>query len=374
MKYIYLDNAATTAQGALVTQEINRAGEMLFYNSAALYPPSLFVKQQIEAARQVILKRLCASGEGELVFTSGATESNNIVIIGKSAKHGRVLLLEGEHSSCHIPIKHLKDGGYEVDMIPIDKGGKVDLAAFSGACAEIDTAKLPVLVVFGLVNSDTGTVQDARAFVQAVRAVFPRAHIHCDATQAFCKIPFDAAGLDLDSVAVSAHKIGGPKGIGALWMKKGANIRPLIMGGGQQTLRPGTENTGGVLGFACAVQVFDTEKNMRHVAGLHSRLVTNLPKGCTVNGVNNNPYITNIQLPNLLGQAVMNALAANGVLVGLGSACASNALKNRTLLAMGISDKKTKQVIRVSFSPENTISDVDTFIAVLKKVLANLVA
>jgi len=362
MNYVYLDNAATTKIDPRVAEVVAHAGEMDFYNSAALYGPSLLVKQKIQAARGVILKRLCKSGDGELVFTSGATESNNIVIFSKAVKHGRVLLLEGEHSSAHMPIKHLKDNGYTVEMIPLMNNGLANPHAIGGAG---DGA--PTLVVFGLVNSDTGTIQDAQSFVREIRARYKNAHIHCDATQGFCKIPFDAMELDLDSVAISAHKIGGPKGIGALWVKKGVHLKPQMHGGGQQILRPGTENTPGILGFAKSVEIYETQKNLVHVGKLHTHLIKHLPNGCTINGLNNNPYITNIQLSNVLGQTVMNALGNDGILVGLGSACSSNSSINRTLVAMGINEQKTRQVLRISFSPTNTIKDVDAFTSALKK-------
>jgi len=358
--YTYFDNAATTRQHPAVTEAMNEIAEAEFYNSAAMYPPSLAVKQKIEHARKTILEKL-GGQSGELVFTSGATESNNMVIFGKSTKRGRVLCLEGEHASVHAPVKYLKDNGYDVAMIPLQKDGR----------ANIDKLPTADLVLFGLVNSDTGTIQDARAIVNAVRRQNPKAHIHCDATQAFCKLPFNVTELGFDSVAISAHKFFGPKGIGALWLKKGVHLNPIMLGGGQQSMRPGTENSPAVLGFARAVEIFDTDKNFAHVGALHAHLIKNLPANVTVNGVNNNPYITNLQL-NVMGQTVMNALASENIFVGLGSACSSGGDKNRTLSAMGLDDKKTKQVIRVSFSADNTIAEVDNFISKLKQVLTSL--
>jgi len=363
MNYIYLDNAATTRQHPEVTAEINRATNESFYNPAALYAPSLGVKKQIERARTIILNRLSPSGGGEVIFTSGATESNNMVIFSKSQKNGHVLLLDGEHSSAHNPVKFLKDSGFPVTHIPLNADGRIRTPALSGGDG---------LVIFGLVNSDTGTIQDAAGFVRDIRAKYPNAHIHCDATQAFCKIPFDANTLGFDSVAISAHKIGGPKGIGALWLKKGVNLRPMLYGGGQHPLRPGTENTTGILGFARAVEVFDTTTSWSHISNLHARLIMKLPQGCTVNGINNNPYITNISLPNVLGQTVMNALAIEGIIVGMGSACAASSNTNRTLQAMGMPPQKTRQVLRVSFSSENTVAHVDAFTTKLGDILTKL--
>lgn len=368
MRYIYFDNAATTRQSDEVTAEIDRCATQNFYNSAALYGPSLEVKNQIERARDVIRHRLTKTGEGELVFTSGATESNNMVIFGKiNSIRQHILLLEGEHASAYQPVKNLKDSGYCVDMIPLLKNGRADLDAL--ACLlDSETA----LVVFGFVNSDTGTIQDAKSIVRTVRSIAPRAHIHCDATQAFCKIPFDVTALGIDSMSVSAHKIHGPKGIGALWLRKGVNLHPIMIGGGQQPLRPGTENNPAIMGFAKAAELFDTNASFMRVSELHEHLVRNLPAGCAVNGINNNPYITNIGLPNILGQTVMNALSEIGILVGLGSACSSRAQSNRTLLAMGLPEQKTKQVLRISFCASNTIEEVDIFLNKLKQLLIDL--
>jgi len=365
MDYIYLDNAATTRTSDAVNVEMVRVQSNLFYNSAALYSPSLAVKNEIIRAADIIKQRLTKSSKGEIIFTSGATESNNMVILGKiTHKSHHLLVLTGEHSSSYAPAKHLKDRGFEVDFIPLKPDGGAD----------IDTLKKLIkpntaLVVFGLVNSDTGCTQNAAEIVRAVRFVNKTTVIHCDATQAFCKHHFDAGILGFDSVAISAHKICGPKGIGALWIREGINFHPIMFGGGQQNLRPGTENNAAVLGFAKAVQMWDTDKNLAHVTELHKRLVRGLPAGCTVNGKNNNPFITNIQLPGILGQTVMNALCSAGICVGLGSACASTATKNRTLLGMGIPEAKTKQVLRVSFGPDNTFTDVDKFLTELSNTI-----
>ena len=369
MDLIYFDNAATTRISDMAQKEIERAERELYFNSAALYSPSLDVKREINRAKQVITGKL--AGSGDLIFTSGATESNNMVIFGKitGIRH-HLLIAAGEHSSVYAPSVYLQKNGFEVDFVPLLPDGQID-------CDALRRLILPntALFVFGMVNSDTGTLQNCAEIVRTVRSVNPRTHVHCDATQAFCKFGFDAAALGFDSVAVSAHKIYGPKGIGALWLCKGITLKPIMYGGGQQEYRPGTENTPAVLGFAAAVQSFDTDKYFRHIKSLHSRLAAGLPGlNCTVNGNNLNPYITNIQLPKgILGQTVLNALSARGIYVGLGSACASSSSKNRTLLAMGISEAKTKQVLRVSFGIYNTIAEVEVFLQSLREVLAKLI-
>jgi len=369
MNTIYFDNAATTKICTAAQKEVERAEQELYFNSAALYGSSLNVKREIERAKNVIKKRLTRSGEGELIFTSGATEGNNMVVFGKITNPRQHFLASaGEHSSVYSPSVYLKQNDFNVDYAPLLSDGQIDTDA-------VKRRILPntALFAFGMVNSDTGTLQNAAEIVRAVRAINPRTHIHCDAVQSFCKFDFDAASLGLDSVVVSAHKIYGPKGIGALWLRKGVTLKPLMLGGAQQDYRPGTENNPAILGFAAAVENFDTEKYYNHIKQLHARLIRGLPADCTINGSNLNPYITNIQLPKgILGQTVLNALSMKGICVGLGSACASTASKNRTLLAMGIPEAGTKQVLRVSFGIYNTLAEVDIFLDELKKISSSL--
>jgi len=186
--------------------------------------------------------------------------------------------------------------------------------------------------------------------------------------QAFCKFNFSVEKLGFDSVTVTAHKINGPKGVGALWIKKNITVAPLLYGG-DHGLRAGTESNALIIGFATAVETFDTAKNFNHISKLHERLLNSLPDGLTINGINNNPYITNIQLPNIMGNTVQNALSARGIFVGLGSACAVNAEVNRTLRAMGRTQKQQKQVLRISFGINNTVAEVDKFVEELRNIL-----
>lgn len=370
MYSIYFDNAATTRTCDKVRESMQHADSNLYFNSAALYAKSLEVRREIDKANNLIKKRLTSSGNGELVFTSGATEGNNMVVFGKIANpRNHLLVSAGEHSSVYAPSVHLKNSGFDVEYVPLLSSGEIDQDALKRLIRP-DTA----LFVFGMVNSDTGTLQNVSEIVRVVREANPRTHIHCDAVQAFCKYGFDVVSLDLDSVIVSAHKIYGPKGIGALWLRKGATLKPIMFGGAQQAYRPGTENSTAIIGFAEAVQAFDTVKYYEHIKGLHTRLVAGLSNlGTRINGNNLNPYITNVQLPKgILGQTVLNALSARGICVGLGSACNSTAAKNRTLLAMGVSESLTKQVLRISFGIYNTLGEVDTFLKVLQETLAKL--
>jgi cysteine desulfurase len=376
MDLIYLDNAATTRVSAAVRAEVERAERELYFNSAALYAASLSVKKEIERAARVIKEKIARSADGELVFTSGATEGNNMVIFGKITNiKQHILVAAGEHSSVYAPSVALKNQGFDVDYVPLNSVGEIDRDALK-RLVRPNTA----LFVFGMVNSDTGVLQNSGGIVKAVRAVNPRVHIHCDAVQAFCKFDFDAVALGLDSVVVSGHKINGPKGVGALWMRKGTKLKPVMYGGAQQDYRPGTENNPGILGFAKAAETFDTAGNYARIIKLKQRLAEGVAAlGCGINGGTCpnfsgpiNPYITNVQLRGILGNTVMNALSARGICVGLGSACAANASKNRTLLAMGVPEEKTKQVLRISFGAFNTEADIETFLGELQDILKKL--
>ena len=365
-KIVYLDNAATTRTLDEIRDAIEYAENNLYFNTAAMYAGSLRSRKAVGDASAIIKKRLTKSGSGNLIFTSGATESNNMVILGiaTNLRH-HVLVVSGEHSSVHSPAVYLSNQGFDVEYVPLNSDGTVDLVALE-RLVRPNTA----LFVFGMVNSDTGVMQDVEAIVRVVRGRNSKAHIHCDAVQAFCKFDFDVDKLGLDSVAISAHKIYGPKGIGALWLRKGVNLKSIMYGGAQQDFRPGTEDTPRVMGFTMAVQTFDTCANAGKVAQLRNRLTSGLTKDCVINGKQNNPYIINISLPNnILGATVVNALSECGIYVGLGSACATNSAKNRTLLAMGLTEKQTKQVIRVSLGIKNTECDVDVFLMELKRCL-----
>ena len=367
---IYLDNAATTKPDKRVLDAMRAVDETMFYNSAALYGASANVKKELETAASIVHKRLSRRESGTLVFTSGATESNNLVIFGKiiTPKH-KLVLLSGEHSSSYSPSVFLRQNNVQVEYVPLLKNGEADQKSLKNILTKDVT-----LVCFSLVNSDTGVLQDAKEIVSLVKGVNPKIHVHCDAVQGFCKHDFDVDDLGFDSCSVSAHKIYGPKGIGALWVRKGVTLRPILYGGSDHGFRPGTENNSAITGFAKAVEIFDTKKDFEHVSALHSRLVEGLPASVSFSTGSyspKNPYIANLLLP-VMGSHVLNALSAKGIYVGLGSACSARATKNRTLLAMGMNERQSKNVLRLSFGRWNTISDVDDFLAGLTLVLSQL--
>jgi len=367
---IYLDNAATTRPRPEVSEAMADVDRNSYYNAAAMYAGAVQAQRTLSESMNIIHRRLTRRGEGSLIMTSGATEGNNMVIFGKiTTPRHHTVVAAGEHSSTYAPSMALRQNDYNVDYVPLTASGVIDLDALRRALRPTTT-----LMCFSLVNSDIGTLQPARDIVKIVKQISTKAHIHCDAVQAFCKFDFDVMDLGFDTVTISAHKINGPKGIGGLWIRRGANLRPIMYGGSGQDFRPGTDNNAGIVGFARGVESFNTAESFAHVVALQERLIAGLPSGftLTVGSAGNNPYITNIMLPGVFGNTAMNALSAMGIYVGLGSACSSRVAKNRTLLAMGISESKSKNVLRVSFGIYNTIADVDAFNEALKEVLADL--
>ncbi|MCQ2381758.1 MAG: aminotransferase class V-fold PLP-dependent enzyme [Clostridia bacterium] len=347
---IYLDNAATTKIQLPVWQAMQAIEEKNYFNANTLYLGGIQAAQVINQARSTLLKKLHATS-GQIVFTNTATQANHLImnhLIRRVDHH--LVITAGDHNSVYLLAKEKSDHGYTVTTLPLLTNGTLDLDAIKQLVTE-KTA----LFVFSLVNSDIGTYQDAAAIVKAVRACNPRTHIHADASQAFCKFDFNVDELDLDSVTICGHKIHGPKGIGALWVRDGIQIE-----------QPhGTLNNAGIIGLATAAEKFSCPQ----VQELHRYLVEHLPEGCRVNGINNNPYITNILLPNVFGETVLNALSAQEIYVGLGSACASHAKGNRTLSAMKLSPKEQKQVLRISLGMNNTLDDIKTFLSALQSVL-----
>ncbi len=350
---IYLDNAATTKINPTVWQAMQAIEQNNFFNTNTLYLGGVQAMQAVNQAKNILMQKLHAT-DGQIIFTNTATQANHLIIDHCLRRpEQQIVMTAGDHNSIYLYAKEREERGYTVDTVSLQRDGTVDLKSISELVNEKTT-----LFIFSLVNSDVGTYQDATAIVAAVRARNPRTHIHADAAQAFCKFDFNVSQLGLDSVTICGHKIHGPKGVGALWVRAGINIE-----------QPhGTLNHAAIVGLATAAENFACPQ----VNELHRYLVEHLPAGCRVNGINNNPYITNILLPNVFGETVLNALSAQGIYVGLGSACASHAKGNRTLAAMKLSPKEQKQVLRISLGMNNTLDEIKTFLNALQTVLLSI--
>ncbi|MDR2168441.1 MAG: aminotransferase class V-fold PLP-dependent enzyme [Clostridiales bacterium] len=323
---IYLDNAATMRPNAAALAAVARSVE-IFANPSSLHAPGLAAEKEINAARAAIAA-IIGAAPAEIYFTSGGTESNNLAIFGGAKKHKgrRIVTLKGEHPSISEPLAKLAArGDFEICY---------DMENFSNAC----------LATLSHVNSETGEIADIQAIGKAIKKQNPGAIFHVDACQSFCKIPINVRSAGIDLLTLSAHKIGGIKGCGALFVRQGISLAPLILGGGQEGgLRSGTENVPGILAFAAAAKHFwqNSTANFAHVAGLKKRWTAE-------NRPNESPYILSLEVDGIAPHVILNALSAKGIHVSTGAACSAKKKQ-----------KTGEKALRISFSPENTPEEID---------------
>ncbi len=356
----YLDNSATTKPFDEVIVEMARSMAEGWHNPSAAYPLGVAVEDTINRARMLVTKAL---GGGKLVFTSGGTEADNLAIFGAAtAKRSRFVTSAVEHPAVLAAFEELKARGQDVVVLPVDGSGLVPLDALVDA-VDWDTALVSVMHV----NNETGAIQDIAALAAAVRAKSPGAVFHSDGVQAFLKVPAELAKWGVGLYSVSAHKVHGPKGVGALWVGDGVKLKPHAYGGGQeQGLRSGTENVPGILGFAKAVEVYSQGLEQRRAAMMELKLMLadglQAIDGAIVNGPapqDGAPHILNVSFEAVTGEVLLRALAEQGVYVSTGSACGARQRKpSATLKAMGLSDARVGSAIRFSLSTMNTTDDI----------------
>jgi cysteine desulfurase len=342
----YLDHAATSP---LRPEARAAAIEAMacFGNPSSVHAEGRAARALVEQARATIQRSIAAAGAGELVFTSGATEANATIA---AAARGVILAAAIEHPSI------LAQPG--VETLPVDALGRLDLSALEARLALGDVA----LVALMLANNETGVIQPV--FEAARLAHAAGARLHVDAVQALGQIPIDVAALDCDSLALSAHKLGGPKGAGALWLHDPATLTPLIRGGGQEERRrAGTENTSGIAGFAAAVTAGMAETSER-LSGLRLALeagVRAIAADAVViaEAAERLPHIAAIALPGVPAATQVMALDLAGIAVSAGAACSSGKVaRSHVLEAMGTPAALADGTIRISLGWSTTESDI----------------
>ena len=363
MSQTYLDNSATTRVCEAAAQAAYRVMTEVYGNPSSLHTLGFRAEQELTAARRQVAA-LIGAEEGEITFTSGGTEANNLAIFGAVAAHphdGRHIVTTAvEHASVSASVDALEKQGYTVTRLVPDENGVLTADAIVSAC-RADT----VLVAIMLVNNEIGAKFPVEQVVPAIRRVAPKAHIHCDAVQAAGKLPIRADRWGVDSMAVSAHKIHGPKGVGALYLRKGARLLPRQYGGKQETgLRPGTEAAPLVAAFGAAIaQLPPIPKQMAHYDALKQHLLSRLGDHPAVRfhlptgGV---PYIIHLSVPGYKSETLLHFLAQKEIYVSSGSACSKGA-KSPVLTAMGLPVAEIDSALRVSLCRDNTIEDMDNF-------------
>jgi cysteine desulfurase len=367
MTFIYLDNAATTRVAPEVAAVVHACMQEDFGNPSSAHFLGIRAEARVKEARRQVLAALgdAEGRHGDLVWTSGGTESDALGTLGAA----RALRRRGQHVLCtaieHAAVRSsgemLADEGFAVDFVPVTGAGVVEVDAVR-ALVRPDT----VLVAVMLVNNEVGTVQPVAEVARAVKAVRPEVHVHCDAVQALGKLPVDARALGVDSLAVAAHKLHGPKGVGALWLRKGARVAPLWSGGGHQGgQRAGTLNVPGIAGMGAAVVLARQGLTERAESwrGFRTTLIQAARDSGVAVRVNGDgaacaPHIVSIGFTGVPAEPLLHVLESRGVLVSAGSACSARSNNPSPVLqAIGVSPEVG--TLRFSFGRDTTADEID---------------
>ena len=372
---IYLDNSATTKPYDEVVDYIAEVSKKYYGNPSSLHTKGIEAENFIKKSRSQIAKVLKVDSK-EIIYTSGGTEANNMAILGylrgnpRAGKH--IITSEIEHPSVLEVFKQLSTEGYRVDYIPVDNKGIIKLDVLKKV-ADSETS----LLSFMFTNNEVGSIQPVFEINKIKKEVCPNAVLHIDAVQAFCKTAIYPVAMNIDLLSVSSHKIHGPKGIGALYIRKGLKVKPLLLGGGQETaLRSGTENVPAICGFGLATELTAglMESNYKKVSELKEYFVEHIRSNFQEALINSSeealPYIVNVSFPNLKSEVLLHHLEQKNIFVSTGSACSSHKSSNSHVLkAMGISSGYIDGAIRFSFSAANTEEELKTTIEALKEII-----
>ena len=375
---IYFDNAATTRVSDTAAQAAISAMTELYANPSSAHAFGFEAEKALRAARAAVLAALgFTPSEGSLVFTGSGSEADNLALRGAAhalARRGRhIVLSDSEHPAVENTAKDLEKEGFTLSRLST-KGGKLDLDE-ARAVLTPDT----ILVSCMAVNNETGAIYDIASLASLAKALCPNALFHTDAVQAFTKIP---AGVwkKADLVSVSAHKIHAPKGVGALFVRKGVRLVPCITGGGQENgLRSGTEAMPGICAMAAAAKqaTADFAALDAQVKSINAYLRTRLSAldGVCINTEPDGflPHILSIAVPGLRSEILLRFLSERGIYVSAGSACSAKHADNRVLSAFGLPDKIADSTLRLSFSADNTTAECDAFVKALSDAMQTLI-
>jgi cysteine desulfurase len=355
---IYLDNSATTRAFKGAADTVAYYMNQEYFNASGLYQRAVSIDDRMEQGRRRILTQL--GGQGRIIFTSGGTESNNMAILGAAsaagAGKGRFITSATEHAAVYNVFKHLAGRGYDVVFLKPRKDGTADPDELDHSLTE-DT----VLVSLMHVNNETGAINDIEELGYRIKKRCPDILFHCDGVQAFLKLPVNADRGKVDMYSISSHKFHGPKGVGALYLRKGLKLPAIQYGGEQENgYRPGTYNTPGIMGMLAAIDQYAANQSA-YVAKMKEckrAMVSEFEKnleGIAINGpsiMDGAPHILNISFAGVHSQVLLQAVEEEGVLIGTGAACSSHKqAESRILLSMGISKDRAKSAVRLSLSP-----------------------
>lgn len=371
---IYLDNAATTKCYKSSAEILYKTNVENYYNASALYKSSADVSKQIKIARENIKKVLHAP-DGELYFMSGGTEADNMALFcTRKPKNSRIIVSLGEHDAIINSANELKNQGFDVVFCPINHDGSVNIEEFKNLLNGNVS-----LVSIMQVSNETGAINDIKTLVKLTKKTNPDAIFHCDGVQAFGKIKVNLRALGVDLYTISGHKIHAPKGIGALFIKKGVSVKPLIYGGGQEKgMRSGTEISPLIFAFNDAItknfKNFDQNysKKQQYIEQFKLKLTKSIENIHVISPIENvAPHILTVAFEDIRGEVLLHSLEKFDILVGIGSACSSHH-ESRFKSLLGLDDKHRDGIVRFSVSEFNSIDEIDFVIDTIKSELETL--
>lgn len=368
--FVYLDNSATTRQYERVTEVMKTSMEENYGNPSSLHKLGLVAEKQMRQSRKTVADSLGAK-EDEVFFTSGGTESDNTALFGIAHARKRagkkIITTQVEHPAVLESCRLLEQQGFQVEYIGVDDKCRLDMEQLRAAI-DSDTILISIMAV----NNETGTIMP----VSEIAKIKANALLHSDAVQAYGKISLEHTGADL--ISVSGHKIHGPKGIGALYVKKGVHLPAYLVGGGQERhMRSGTENVPAILGFGAAVELSRKNWTMRQETMEKARthllagLLDQVPDIKINSPEDGACSVLNVSFLGTRGEVLLHTLEQDDIYVSTGSACSSNKKgRSHVLSAMGLSEKEIEGAIRFSFSEFNTIEEMDYVLEKVKNAVS----
>ena len=366
----YFDNSATTPVYPEVRDLMVKIMEEDYGNPSSLHMKGVTAARYIKDARESLAGEMKVMPK-EIVFTSGGTESNNMALIGGALANRRagnkIITTSVEHASVGSPMEFLAGMGFDVVRIGVDSSGQIDQLM-----SEVDDDTIIVSVMY--VNNEIGTVMPIADIARLIKEKNPNVLFHVDAIQAFGKYRIYPKRMGIDMMSISGHKFHGPKGVGALFIRDRVKVKPIIYGGGQQSgMRSGTENVPGIAGMALAAEITynGLEEKMEHLRQIKEHLISELTQ---IDDVYSNsgdaPHIASITFKGVRSEVMLHALEEREVYVSSGSACSSNKQHaSGTLKAIGLPQDKLESTLRFSFSPENTMEQVDYAVECCRQLL-----
>lgn len=379
MTYIYFDHAATTPVHPEVVEAMLPHFTQNFGNASSTHSAGREARAVLNQSRDTLASFIgCAPSQ--LLFTSGGTESDNLALFGAAAarqslgKH--IITSQAEHHAVLHACEHLESQGFEVTYVPVDSTGRVRVSDIEAA---IRPDTILISIMYG--NNEVGTIQPIQEIGTIARS--RGIAFHVDAVQALGTIPMDLSRMPVDFMSFSAHKINGPKGIGALYIAKQAKMEPMLYGGNQERKRrPGTENVASAAGFAKAVQILsrDRYEKQQNLEKLRNAMVAKLhqllgPEQAVVNGHPDErlPHILNISFPGVSTETMLMNLDLEGIAAASGSACTSGSLEvSHVLKAMQLPDALTTSAIRFSFGIGNTLEHIEEAAAIIATIVGRI--